>query len=150
MGTGDNRSTNVHIPAPRPSHALRERWEPNAPLKKGLLYRLNYRAKHRDFGTRTANGHIEALNNAQRHVQKQLEKWNDGGCNNRNWPGGTPGGLQVAEDLATMPDPATGARIPRIKGVHTHLSWSSWVGGYGELIGSRFSGGGSGGIANTA
>jgi RHS repeat-associated protein len=116
--------------------------------KKGLLYRARFRAKHSDFGTPSAEGHIEAFKNEQRRVQKYLNKWDNGGCNNRNWPGGTYDGLETARDLATLPDPGSGASVPRISGL-THLAWHSIFGGAGELIGSRLSTGPSGGIAVT-
>lgn len=116
---------------------------------KGLLYRANFRAKYRDFGTRSADGHIKAFGDEQRRVTKHLDKWDKGGCNNRNWPGGTSAGLQVAMDLATMPDPGTGAPVPRVKGVMTSLAWHSVFGGAAEAIGSRLSPDGGGGIAYT-
>lgn len=117
--------------------------------KKGLLYRANFRARYRDFGTPSADGHIEAFGNEQRRVAKFLDKWDRGGCNNRNWPGGTAAGLEVALDLVTMPDPATGAAIPRVKGVVTHLAWHSVIGGFAEAIGSRLSPDDGGGLAHT-
>ncbi len=117
--------------------------------KKGLLYRANFRAKYRDFGNPSADGHIEAFGNEQRRVTKYLDKWDKGGCNNRKWPGGTSAGLQVALDLATMPDPGTGAPVPRVQGIMTNLAWHSVFGGAAEAIGSRLSPEGSGGIAYT-
>jgi len=101
---------------------------------KGLLERMEGRAKFRDFGTKKAKGHITAMEELQVGVIREIGKWVDGRCGDRNWPGGTAETLEFASELSMSPDPGTGAPIPTAKGVRDNLGRWSWVGGLVERM----------------
>lgn len=92
--------------------------------RKGLYYRATHRARYRDADA----GHIQAFEDEQRRVIKVIDRWDKGGCDGRNWPGGTAASITLARDLATMPDPGTtGDPVPSLRGIRRSLSWWSWT-----------------------